>query len=55
METMATLAEYWYNTSYHTTLGCTPYKALYGIEPRSGIIPDLSATSHSAVVDMFAK
>lgn len=44
------MAEYWYNTSYHSAIHMTPYEALYG-RPSPLHLPYLPGESASAEVD----
>ena len=34
-------AEYWYNTSAHSAIGCSPFEALYGYAPHSLGLPSV--------------
>jgi hypothetical protein len=46
------LAEPWYNSTYHTALGCSPFEALYGYDNNSGIyLPPSVQQNTSAAED----
>ncbi|KAK8938483.1 hypothetical protein KSP39_PZI011733 [Platanthera zijinensis] len=44
------LAEWWYNTTYHSAIKMTPYEAVYGQEPAL-YVPYISGTTQVEEVD----
>jgi hypothetical protein len=48
-------AEFWYNASHHSSLGCSPFRIVYGHEPNLGLTPVVTSTTHTSVAETITE
>jgi ribosomal protein L21E len=48
------LAKFWYNTSFHSSLGCSPFKVLYGYDPVIAAAPILPVIDNKSMEELLA-
>jgi len=44
-------AEFWFNTTFHSSLGCTPFRALYGYDPMVGSLVDATVCPPASIAE----
>jgi hypothetical protein len=49
------LVELWYNTSFHSSLQCSPFKAMYATDPHPGLFPHLNQSDHTEVTSLMTE